>query len=188
MGKISEETYLNELTHLIREKTGTNRFLSTKEISLIKKWYIEKIPLDELKKIIETEIKSFPISKRKKFSLLYIENRITKKKIAKEIKEITKDISQKNDKWKVFLEKNKFPLELMEIKDKEIDEELKDLEIEKRVVRYIWQNLPEKEKKRLQKETLEEIKRKFITENINLKKVLKSIIYRKIKKDYDFPE
>ncbi len=180
MKKITQEAYINEITKFIKEKTGINRFLSNKEESLIKKFYSREIKLDRLKKIIESEIMSYPQSKRKNFSVLSIEKKLSDKSDTQNNKK--KSQKKNKNRWENIIERLNIPPDIIKIG--KIDAELRDIEIEKRIIKYIWENLPEDKKRELQEEAKKEIKDKFIIQNIEIKKVLKSIIYRKLKEIY----
>ncbi|ACO03177.1 MAG TPA: hypothetical protein DEP48_07750 [Persephonella sp.] len=182
MDKITQEAYIKELTDFIKEKTGINRFLSSKEKSLIKKFYSENIPLERLKKIIESEIISYPQSKRKKFSVLSIEKKLSHQKNSPPQRKIRSE-EESNNRWKKVIERLNIPPEILNVE--KVESAFRDFEIERRVVSYLWKNLPENEKKKLQEEAKREIKKKFVAQNIDPKKVIKSLIYTKLKKIYN---
>ncbi|WP_456401911.1 hypothetical protein [Persephonella sp.] len=186
MGNIKEETYIKEIEKFIKEKTGINRFLSPKEITKLKKLFNEGYDISKLKEIIEKEINTLPPEKKRNFSLLKISHR--KKTISnnEKVEKINKDFFE-IEKWKKFIKKHKLPDELLLIKNKNLSPELMDLEIENNIIRYIWKKMKKKEKEKLQQEAIKEIKEKFLTENINIKRVLKTIVYRKIKEKYKIP-
>ncbi|WP_457644222.1 hypothetical protein [Persephonella sp.] len=183
MERISQKTYLEEIKKLIKEKTGTNRFLSSKEESLIKELYLQNIPLDRLKKTIESEIVSYPSHRRKKFSLLKIKQKLFQ---IKPYKDKFKEKDHKiTDKWIDILHRLKIPPEAVDLEN--IDPEFMDIEIERKIINFLWKNLPEEDKKRIQEEAKKEVQKKFILKNINVKKVIKSLIYKKLKKIHNIP-
>ncbi len=154
-----KNTYLfEEILKYIRKLSGYNLSLSYTELELLREAVNKGIPTDTIKKLIKDEIKKYPAEKRKKFNLLFLEEKI----------KTIKKRSIQNDK----------------LTDTDIPEELKNMVEESHTINHIWKNLPEEEKKEIIKTAIEKMKKSFILTNINKKKVLRSIIRNIIKKKY----
>jgi len=173
--------YLVEIEKNIKKLTGFNIFLSSKDIFLIKSWYDKNIPLDYVLKVIHNQIKNTPKAKRKFFSLKKVNldlSRLDKKRIVskhkdKSIPDEVKDIID-------ILKKYGIEFDISKIDDKE---RLKAL-AEKKLISYLWKRLSTVERERITKEALLELKQNYNINLIDMEKVLKKIIAKKIKKHY----
>ncbi len=152
--------FFEEISIYIRKLTGYNLTLSPKEIKILEEAFNKGTPPDTIKKLIKEEIKKYPPEKRKKFSVLLLEEKI------KNIKKTPKKHSPPKNK------------------PKNVPEELREIVVENLTINQIWKSLPQEEKKKIIKAAVEKMKKGFILSNIDQKKVLRSIIRKIIKEKY----
>ncbi|MBK3332917.1 hypothetical protein GWK41_07530 [Persephonella atlantica] len=151
-----------EIFRYIRKLSGYNLTLSPKEINILEEAIKKGISVDAIKKLIKEEIKKYPPEKRKKFTLLFLEEKI--KNIKRTKQKTSKSISSS--------------------KLKNVPKELKKIAEENITINHIWKNLTEEEKKEIIKTAIEKMKKGFILTNIDKEKVLRSIIRNIIKERY----
>lgn len=173
-----QKKYFTEIEKYIKQITGFNISLSEKDKTVLEKAYTKKLPISIIKKIIKEELKKYPAEKRKKFSLIFLEEKI--KKIKKTEK---KEETHAPKQWHKIVKKLNLPSEVLKTED--IPEELKDIAIENNILNYLWKSMKKNEKEKVLKEALEIMKKRFILTNINKEKTLKSVIREIIKEKYN---
>ncbi|NPA58216.1 MAG: hypothetical protein GXN94_02855 [Aquificae bacterium] len=150
MGKKLEQSYYEEIVRFIKKATGYNLSLSPKDRQLIQKMAEKEIPVETVKELIKKELSRYPPDKRKKFRLSAIEPAL--KKLAKPR---TVEKSPQTDS---------------------LPDEFSDAYHRLEMLNRIWKSLPEEEKKEIIRTAVKRMKERFILQNINQKKVIKSII------------
>jgi len=178
-----KEDFYKEIEKFYLENKGFGSQLSAKEREIVESWFKKNISKKTIKKLIIQELNRLPINKRKKFSLISVDQRINKnKKVEKQIKSesVQEDPLQK---WKNYLKSKNLPENLLSTEDEDID-----FAIQNNIINYFWKNMEQKEKEKIFKKV-----KSILSSNINLKpdeyqKALKSQIRKEIKKKYDIPD
>ncbi|RMA93120.1 hypothetical protein [Hydrogenothermus marinus] len=172
---MNEQEYLQEIEKYYLSLKGSLTFLSPNESNLILKWYKENRDLKLIKKLIKEEIAKLPERKKKYFSLLSVEKRLSEKKEkAKKDKAKQKKVSI----WEKVVKAKNLPEELLKVPD----DYKGDINLyqEKNIISYIWKNMSLEEKEKLKKEAILELRNyDFLPDDI--KSTIKAIIYNKIK-------
>lgn len=179
--KLSETAYIREISTYIKQATGFNINLSAADKQILKECIRKEIPVEALKELIRKEASRYPPEKRKKMNLSFLREYIKKPVKSKEETAKTVNVPQRN--WQEVIYKLNIPEEVLNIKD--ILEDLQEIAIETKIINYLWKNMPAKEKKALQQKAIEKLKKEFILTNIEVEKVLKSIIRQLIKEKYN---
>ena len=177
-----EDKFFKEVEKFYLEKKGFGSQLSAKEREIIQNWFKEKIKLKTIKNIITEELNRLPISKRKKFSLVSVDQRIKQHKKST-IKKQTKEKISLTSKWEKFIKLNNLPEHLIQTKDED-----KDFAIQNNIINYLWKKMTEEEKKEIFKKA-----KSRVNSNINLtkdeyEKAIKSQIRKEIKNLYNIPD
>lgn len=173
------EDYIKEIEDYYFSLKDSFGVLTPKENQIILKWYENNLDINLIKKLIRSEIVKLPKNKRKKFSLIAVDNQL-KEKIKVKPEEKKENKPYKKNKWEIIIEKLKLPEELLNIpKNYKGD---KSLYLERKVISYIWQKMKKEERQKLVDEAVKELKNDFII-NTDKKEAVKSIIYIKIKED-----
>ncbi len=177
-----KEDFFKEIEKFYLEKKGFGSQLSSKEREILESWFKNKISPKIIKKLILQELNRFPITKRKKFSLILVDNQLKKLKIQKN-KSSFETPKENVSKWKDFLNKNKLPKSLLNCAGDDLD-----FEIQQNIINYLWKTMEKEEKEAILKKA-----KSILTSNINLKpdeyqKALKSQIRKEIKKKYEIPD
>ncbi len=190
MKNLDEKSYIEEIEKVYINLKGCFSLLSPKEAQVIHNWYKNNVKLDYVTNVLKKEILKLPKKKRKKFSLIQLD-KIIKEEISSksndkklDLKEDPKVIRKKRilSKWKEISKKKNIPASLLQVPD-DFNGDL-NLYLEKKVIDYIWKNLPIKEKERLVNEALEILKGEKIPKT-DKKHAVKAIIYDKIKKEIE---
>lgn len=163
----SFEEYLKEIEDFYLKQKGVFTFLSAKEIDLIKSWYKKNIPLNIIKEVIKEEIAKFPTKKKKKFSLILVDS-ILKEEVSTKIKEEREAKDKLQKVIKVF-----------NIPEGKIEKFSNDIEKERFIVSYIWQNMDREDKERLIHEATSNIDKIGLSKT-EYEEMIKSYIYTKI--------
>ena len=180
--KLSETAYIREISTYIKKTTGFNINLSAADKQILKECIKKEIPVEALKELIRKEASRYPPEKRKKMNLSFLREYIKKPVKPKEkAAKTTVNVPQRN--WQEVIYKLNIPEEVLNVKD--IPEDLQEIAIEAKIINYLWKNMPAKEKKALQQKAIEKLKKEFILTNIEVEKVLKSIIRQLIKEKYN---
>jgi len=173
-----KQTYYREITLFIKNLTKLNISLSPKDLEVIDLFIQLDIPVEDAKRLIKRELLRYPLDKRKNFSLSPLEKPL-KAKLLKKKKKTVKNSFQKNNStvWGNVIHRFNIPPELLQEGEDPFLTELK-------VISFIWNKLPEDEKREIKLEALKRLKANFILSNIDKKTVLKSIIREIIKERY----
>ena len=178
-----KEDFYKEIEKFYLENKGFGSQLSAKEREIVESWFKKNISKKTIKKLIIQELNRLPINKRKKFSLISVDQRINKnKKVEKQIKSesVQEDPLQK---WKNYLKSKNLPENLLSTEDEDID-----FAIQNNIINYFWKNMEQQDKEDILKKV-----KSILSSNINLKsdeyqKALKSQIRKEIKKKYNIPD
>lgn len=161
----SFEEYLKEIEDFYLKQKGVFAFLSAKEIDLIKSWYKKNISTNIVKEVIKQEIAKFPIKKKKKFSLILVDS-ILKEKFSTKKEKKAKDKLQKI-------------IKVFNIPEEKLEKFSNDVEKERFIVFYIWQNINREDKERLIHEATSNIDKTGLSKT-EYEEMVKSYIYTKI--------
>ena len=179
--KLSETAYIREVSNFIKRVTGYNISLSATDKQILKECIKKEIPIETLKELIRKEASRYPPEKRKKMNLSFLREYI--KKPVKPKEETLKTVNTLQKNWQEIVYRLNIPEEVLNIEN--IPEELQEIAIETKVINYLWKQMPTEEKKALQQKAIEKLKKEFILTNIEVEKVLKSIIRQLIKEKYN---
>ena len=179
--KLSETAYIREISTYIKQATGFNINLSAADKQILKECIKKEIPLETLKELIRKEASRYPPEKRKKMNLSFLKEYI--KKSTKPKKESVQPAYTSQKNWYEIISRLNLPEDILQIG--ETPEELQEIAIETKIINYLWKHLPTEEKKALQQKAIEKLKKEFILTNIEVEKVLKSIIRQLIKEKYN---
>jgi len=165
MIKQSFEDYLKEVEDFYLKQKGIFTFLSAKELDLIKSWYKKNIPLSIVKETIRKEIAKFPTRKKKKFSLILVDRKLKEISLSKEKKEF----------------ENKFQkvIKIFGIPEEKLEKLSNDIEKERFIVSYVWQNLNKEDKNKLINEAVSNIDKTGLSKK-EYEDMIKSYVYMKI--------
>ncbi len=149
--------YVEEIEDFYLRLKKTSPVLSSKERDLILKWYQNKIPIDIVKELIKQEFFRYPVSKKRKFSLLSVDRKV-------------EEYLRKRGEVEVGTDK-----ENVRVKNRNLNKK------EKEEITEIWKNLSVEEKERIKKSVQKQLR------NLNLTKEEKKeairILIKKIVKD-----
>ncbi len=175
-----KEDFFKEIEKFYLEHKGFGSQISAKEREIIQSWFKKNIPVKLIKTLIIDELNRLPLTKRKKFSLINVEKRISE---YKKLSKVEKNQNSPLKKWIDFVKAHKLPEYLLKT-----DEEDVDFAIQNNIINYIWDNIKNNEKEEIIKKA-----KNILKSNINLKqeeykKALKSQIRKEIKKRYNIPD
>ncbi len=149
--------YVEEIEDFYLRLKKTSPVLSSKERDLILKWYQNKIPIDIVKELIKQEFFRYPVSKKRRFSLLSVDKKV-------------EEYLRKRGEVEVGTDK-----ENVRVKNRNLNKK------EKEEITEIWKNLSVEEKERIKKSVQKQLR------NLNLTKEEKKeairILIKKIVKD-----
>ncbi len=149
--------YVEEIEDFYLRLKKTSPVLSSKERDLILKWYQKKIPISVVKELIKQEFFRYPVSKKRRFSLLSVDKKV-------------EEYLRRRGEVEVGTDKENVSVKNRNLNKKEEEE-----------ITKIWKGLSEEERERIKKSVQKQLR------NLNLTKEEKKeairILIKKIVKD-----
>ncbi len=145
--------YVEEVEDFYLKLKKSSVILSPKERDIILSWYRKNVPVSIIKNLIKTEFHRYPVSKKRRFSLLIVDKKVNE-----------------------YLKREK-----VKIKDKSIVKTSNNFTDLEQKISKIWKKLPEEEKQKITLEAAKQI-RGLNLNNEEKQEALKTVI-RKIVKD-----